>query len=640
MPRLADHQQWQRQQRQQRQQQLQEELRELQEQQRQEELQQRHENKMQEQQMQKQEQLIQQQEMQQQQVQLQQQMIQQQLQQLQLQQVQQVQQVQQRRQQQQEQQRQISPASPLTSPAAEVGGWRRTRPARALPQPPQAEEEAPPPLPPRRRLKAVGHAVLLANRSARQMATPQQLNCVLPSGPPPGPPPANVSPGAAPAAVAGGATAVQQVQQGSSAAIPAAAGESQAPSSVALQPAPQLPPRFRAAVKAVQASNRLRALPPQPAKAPRAGAPGALSEVTAIADYDATQPDEISFKAGALIKVQKKDGDWWTGSLASDPSVAGVFPSNFVEAAGPAAGSAGTPASGLAVIAVADYTSAEGAQEADLTFKAGAQITLTASEGGWWRGYISKDGPSSKVGDFPSNFVMSDSTKVAPAAPADTEALAPPALAPPAPAPSAPAPPAPAPPAPAADASAAADGDAAVLSEVTAVADYAATQPDEISFKAGASIKVLKKDGDWWTGSLASDPSVAGVFPSNFVEAAGPAAPDGSTAESALGAFEGEVLAAHNEFRAGHGPQCGALAWSDALAAEAKASAEMLAAAGLAVGQPSAAGQPDGENVVVLPGDPSLAGLLTQGGQGGRPAPLASRLHTIPTHFPLNLHTI
>jgi actin beta/gamma 1 len=32
------------------------------------------------------------------------------------------------------------------------------------------------------------------------------------------------------------------------------------------------------------------------------------------------------------------------------------------------------------------------------------------------------------------------------------------------------------------------------------------------------------------------------------------------------------------------------------------------------------------------------AGLLTQGGQGGHPAPLASRSHRIPTHFLLNLH--
>ena len=35
-----------------------------------------------------------------------------------------------------------------------------------------------------------------------------------------------------------------------------------------------------------------------------------------------------------------------------------------------------------------------------------------------------------------------------------------------------------------------------------------------------------------------------------------------------------------------------------------------------------------------------VAWMLTQGGQGGRPAPLASRLHTIPTHFLLNLHRV
>ena len=34
------------------------------------------------------------------------------------------------------------------------------------------------------------------------------------------------------------------------------------------------------------------------------------------------------------------------------------------------------------------------------------------------------------------------------------------------------------------------------------------------------------------------------------------------------------------------------------------------------------------------------SGMLTQGGQGGRPAPLTSRLYRIPTHFLLNLHGI
>jgi hypothetical protein len=34
------------------------------------------------------------------------------------------------------------------------------------------------------------------------------------------------------------------------------------------------------------------------------------------------------------------------------------------------------------------------------------------------------------------------------------------------------------------------------------------------------------------------------------------------------------------------------------------------------------------------------AGMLTQGGQGSRPAPLAWRFLRVPTHFPLNLHAI
>jgi hypothetical protein len=42
----------------------------------------------------------------------------------------------------------------------------------------------------------------------------------------------------------------------------------------------------------------------------------------------------------------------------------------------------------------------------------------------------------------------------------------------------------------------------------------------------------------------------------------------------------------------------------------------------------------------VAGGGLSSSGMLTQGGQGGRPAPLASRLHKIPTHFLLNLHGI
>jgi hypothetical protein len=55
--------------------------------------------------------------------------------------------------------------------------------------------------------------------------------------------------------------------------------------------------------------------------------------------------------------------------------------------------------------------------------------------------------------------------------------------------------------------------------------------------------------------------------------------------------------------------------------------------------------QPDLLRETLLPEDEFIvvaydAGMLTQGGQGGHPAPLASRLYRIPTHFLFNLHGI
>ena len=58
-----------------------------------------------------------------------------------------------------------------------------------------------------------------------------------------------------------------------------------------------------------------------------------------------------------------------------------------------------------------------------------------------------------------------------------------------------------------------------------------------------------------------------------------------------------------------------------------------------------------GPQVIALLADPpafaarlqqaeSGSGMPTQGCQGGRAAPLASRLHRIPTHFSLNLYGI
>ncbi|KAI8610521.1 hypothetical protein BC830DRAFT_1145381 [Chytriomyces sp. MP71] len=53
-----------------------------------------------------------------------------------------------------------------------------------------------------------------------------------------------------------------------------------------------------------------------------------IKTVTALYDYHAERPGDISFIAGDLILVSKEDGNWWEGELRG---VKGVFPSNYVQ---------------------------------------------------------------------------------------------------------------------------------------------------------------------------------------------------------------------------------------------------------------------------------------------------------------------
>ena len=66
---------------------------------------------------------------------------------------------------------------------------------------------------------------------------------------------------------------------------------------------------------------------------PRA-TPTALKEhhVTAMFDYVAQNPDELSFKQGQQIVVKDRSAvDWWKGSLVDDVTATiGLFPANYV----------------------------------------------------------------------------------------------------------------------------------------------------------------------------------------------------------------------------------------------------------------------------------------------------------------------
>lgn len=54
-----------------------------------------------------------------------------------------------------------------------------------------------------------------------------------------------------------------------------------------------------------------------------------------------------------------------------------------------------------------------------------------------------------------------------------------------------------------------------VSSEYIAMYTYESSEQGDLTFQQGDVITVLKKEGDWWTGTVGGK---TGVFPSNYVK--------------------------------------------------------------------------------------------------------------------------
>jgi hypothetical protein len=143
-----------------------------------------------------------------------------------------------------------------------------------------------------------------------------------------------------------------------------------------------------------------------PTPKPAAAAPAAgKTQAKALFAYAAQQPDELSFAAGAVMNILKKEADgWWQGELGGK---VGVFPGNYVEEIvvaaappkpAPRATSPAPPASKPSCEALFDYV----AQQPDeLTLKKGEVIViLEKMPDGWWKGQI-----GGRTGVFPANYV-------------------------------------------------------------------------------------------------------------------------------------------------------------------------------------------------------------------------------------------
>uniref|UniRef100_A0AAY4CP90 Intersectin-1 n=1 Tax=Denticeps clupeoides TaxID=299321 RepID=A0AAY4CP90_9TELE len=218
---------------------------------------------------------------------------------------------------------------------------------------------------------------------------------------------------------------------------------------------------------------------PSPSKAMEQG-----EEYIAMYTYESNEQGDLTFQQGDVITVTKKEGDWWTGTVAGK---SGVFPSNYVkprdsEGLGPAGktGSLGKKPEIAQVIA--PYT-AMGAEQ--LTLAPGQLILIRKKNpGGWWEGELQARGKKRQIGWFPANYVKLLSPNTSKTTPTEPT---PPKL----PTPNA-------------------------VCQVIGMYDYTAQNDDELPFGKGQIINVLsREDPDWWKGELNGS---VGLFPSNYVK--------------------------------------------------------------------------------------------------------------------------
>ncbi|CAH1178984.1 unnamed protein product [Phaedon cochleariae] len=258
--------------------------------------------------------------------------------------------------------------------------------------------------------------------------------------------------------------------------------------------------------------------------------------------YQSTEPGDLTFNAGEVIAVYKKDGDWWTGKFGSN---VGIFPSNYVQKVDvnpSAANNANAPLAAVALPPMSELSkgvSAEAVQSAlesvqddnevsqinevkpkevplDATIQAGAQIMKSKkpeiasviapyqsnspeqlslargqlimirkkTDSGWWEGELQAKGRKRQVGWFPASYVkvLNSSGKVSGrSTPVSTTRIQ----------------------------------QEVIIDKVVALYPYTAGNPDELTFAKDDIISVTAREEEaWWRGELNG---ISGLFPSNYV---------------------------------------------------------------------------------------------------------------------------
>ncbi|KAJ8922264.1 hypothetical protein NQ315_004202 [Exocentrus adspersus] len=251
--------------------------------------------------------------------------------------------------------------------------------------------------------------------------------------------------------------------------------------------------------------------------------------------YQSQEQGDLTFNAGEVIAVYKKEGDWWTGKIGN---TVGIFPSNYVQKVDVNSSTtntetanqlASTGVSAEAVQTALENVNAQADNEVsqinqsktkevplDANIQASAQVVKSKkpeiasviapyqstspeqlslargqlimirkkTDSGWWEGELQAKGRKRQVGWFPASYVkvLNSSGKISGrSTPVSTTRMQ----------------------------------QEVVLDKVVALYPYTARNPDELTFVKDDIISVTAREEEaWWRGELNG---VSGLFPSNYV---------------------------------------------------------------------------------------------------------------------------
>ncbi|KAK5640414.1 hypothetical protein RI129_011225 [Pyrocoelia pectoralis] len=253
--------------------------------------------------------------------------------------------------------------------------------------------------------------------------------------------------------------------------------------------------------------------------------------------YQSVEQGDLSFNAGDIIAVIKKEGDWWTGKIDNN---VGIFPCNYVQKYDPdnppaaqTTTSTVTPVTAEPIIPASVTTPTDGSTSQfdnevsqftenkvdkspdypmsnmqamkstkkpeiasviapyqssspeQLSLQRGQLIMIRKkTDSGWWEGELQAKGRKRQVGWFPASYVKilnSSGRTSGRTTPVSTTRIQ----------------------------------QEVVIDKVVALYPYTAANPDELSFLKDDIISVTaREEPSWWRGELNG---VSGLFPSNYV---------------------------------------------------------------------------------------------------------------------------